>query len=132
MNQLKFPDNKEISMENALTKLKNKVVNDILMCYTEWKNKVSYVKGSCINHIIWANDKITDIGSQLWNANLIARGNLYVSDFLTVDKNIFSYDQFREKWDINATELTKREYVDIKWLFVVLIVPQLRIRISPI
>ena len=53
-------------MENALTNLNNgitKVFDDMLMCYIDWKNKVSYVKGSCINHIIWANDKITNIGS---------------------------------------------------------------------
>ena len=110
MNQLKFPDNKEISMENALTKLKNKVVNDILMCYTEWKNKVSYVKGSCINHIIWVNDKITDIGSQLWNANLIERGNLYVSDFSTVDKTSLVTINFAKIRILTQQKSLKLEY----------------------
>ena len=62
IKQLKFSENIEISIENTLTSNNCKIVQDVLLCYREWKNKVVLSRGVCINHIVWANDKITDIG----------------------------------------------------------------------
>ena len=50
----------------------------------------------------------------MWNENLISRGILYISDFLAPDKSIMNYDQFREKWNLEITEISARQYVDLK------------------
>ena len=47
--------------------------------------KIVNVKGTCLNHVVWANKSITDIGSQLWNEDLIYCGILYITDFLNED-----------------------------------------------
>ena len=114
IKQLKFSENIEISIENTLTSNNCKIVQDVLLCYREWKNKVVLARGRCINHIVWANDKITDIGTRMWNEDLISRGILYISDFLAPDQSIMNYDQFREKWNLEITEISARQYVDFK------------------
>ena len=40
IKQLKFSENIEISIENTLTSNNCKIVEDVLLCYREWKNKV--------------------------------------------------------------------------------------------
>ena len=88
VRQLKFPDQIEISVENALTCEKSVIVKNFLTTFVQWKNKIVNVKGTCLNHVVWANKSITDIGSQLWNENLICRGILYITDFLNEDSTI--------------------------------------------
>ena len=114
LKQLNFPDNVEIAVKNALTYKKYTITKDVLDCYTEWKEKVSNAKESCINHVVWSNKKITDIGSRLWNGELISRKIYYISDFINVDYSIMTYDEFRVKWNIDRSNLSSREYVDIK------------------
>ena len=77
VRQFKFPDQIEISVENALTCEKSVIVKNILTTFVQWKNKIVNVKGTCLNHVVWANKSITDIGSQLWNENLIYRVSYY-------------------------------------------------------
>ena len=84
------------------------------MTFLNWKNKVVNAKKTCLNHIVWANKNITDIGSQLWNENLINRGILNISDFLAVNNTIMNYDQFCQKWDLDVADISSRDYVDIK------------------
>ena len=91
------------------------IVKNILTTFVQWKNKiVNVVKGTCLNHVVWANKSITDIGSQLWNENLIYRGILYITDFLNEDSTIMNYNQFCVNWDLDVSEITSRDYVDIK------------------
>ena len=63
---------------------------------------------------MWANKSITDIGSQLWNENLIYRGILYITDFLNKDSTIMNYDQFCVNWNLDVSQITIKDYVDIK------------------
>ena len=49
-----------------------------------------------ITHVVWANKRITDIGSHMCNENLITRGTFYFADFSAPDKSIMTYNQFRE------------------------------------
>ena len=114
VRQFKFPDQIEISVENALTCEKSVIVKNILTTYVQWKNKIVNVKGTCLNHAVWANKSITDIGSQLWNENLIYRGILYITDFLNEDSTIMNYNQFCVNWDLDVSEITSKDYVDIK------------------
>ena len=72
------------------------------------------MKGTCLNHVVWANKSITDKGSQLWNENLIYRGILYITDFLNEDSTIMNYNQFCVNWDLDVSEITSRDYVDIE------------------
>ena len=65
------------------------------------------MKGTCLNHVVLAIKSITDIGSQLWNKNLLYRGILYIRIFL-------NYNQFCVNWDLDVSEITSRDYVDIK------------------
>ena len=89
------------------------------------KNKIVNVKGTCLNHVVWANKSITDIGSQLWNENLIYRGILYITDFLNEDSTIMNYNQFCVNWDLDVSEITSiGTMLTSKWQYVVSIVPQ--------
>ena len=90
------------------------IVKNFLTTFVQWKNKIVNVKGTCLNHVVWANKSITDIGSQLWNENLICRGILYITDFLNEDSTIMNYNQFCVNWDLDVSEITSRDYVDIK------------------
>ena len=114
VRQLKFLGQIEISVDNALTCEKSVIVKNILTTFVQWKNKIVNVKGTCSNHVVWANKSITEIGSQLWNENLIYRGILYIKDFLNGDSTIMNYNQFCVNWDLDVSEITSRDYVDIK------------------
>ena len=46
-----------------------------------------------MNHVVWENNKITDIGSRIWNEELISRDIMYISDFLNSDNSLMSYRQ---------------------------------------
>ena len=67
-----------------------------------------------MNHVVWANNKITDIGSRIWNKELISRDIIYISDFLNSDNSLMSYKQFRIKWNLEITDISSNAYVDIK------------------
>ena len=67
-----------------------------------------------MNHVVWANNKITDIGSRIWNKKLISRDILYISDFINNDNRLMTYSQFRNKWNLDITYISSKAYVDIK------------------
>ena len=67
-----------------------------------------------MNHVVWANNKITDIGSRIWNKKLISRDILYISDFINNDNSLMTYSQFRNKWNLDITDISSKAYVDIK------------------
>ena len=108
IQQLKFPHVIEIPIDNALARKSCRVVQDILTCYMEW-NKAVNARGKCINPIVWANNKITDIGSQMWNENLITRGIFYIADFSAPDNSIMTYNQFREQWNLDSPEISSKQ-----------------------
>ena len=51
-----------ISIENSLTINKCGFTFDLLNCYREWKNRSADASGGTMNHCIWNNSFITDIG----------------------------------------------------------------------
>ena len=114
VSQLKFPTNIEISIENGLASKRYRIVSDILSCYREWKVRVVTARDGCMNHVVWANNKITDIGSRIWNKKLISRDILYISDFINNDNSLMTYSQFRNKWNLDITDISSKAYVDIK------------------
>ena len=91
-----------------------RIVSDILSCYREWKVRVVTARDGCMNHVVWANNKITDIGSRIWNKKLISRDILYISDFINNDNSLMTYSQFRKKWNLDITDISSKAYVDIK------------------
>jgi len=114
INQLKFPDNVVISIENALTCNNSGFVMDLINYYTEWKNRSAEVSGGTVDHCIWSNLFITDIGAKLWNPLLINKNILYLSQFVNENGEVVSYDQFISKWEIGAQDLTRTEYATIR------------------
>ena len=74
-----------------------------------WKVRLVTARDGCMNHVVWANNKITDIGSRIWNKELISRDTLYISD-----SSLMSYSQFRNKWNLEITYISSKAYVDIK------------------
>ena len=42
-----FPMNIEISIENSLASETLRIVNNILLCYKEWKDKIVTARGKC-------------------------------------------------------------------------------------
>ena len=114
VSQLKFPTNIEISIENGLASKRYRIVSDILSCYREWKVRVVTARDGCMNHVVWANNKITDIGSRIWNKKLISRDILYISDFINNDNSLMTYSQFRNKWNLDITDISSKAYVEIK------------------
>ena len=70
---------------------------------------------SCINHCIWGNNLIRDIGSKMWNISLIDNDLNYLTDFINAEGEVMSYRDFCMTtlsgcWHI----ITNKEYVDIK------------------
>ena len=91
--QLKFPENITISVENGLAKINCLFTQDVLNCYTEWKISSANAALGSIDHCVWSNPAITDIGSKLWNNQLIDTGIFYISDFLSIDQStLLNYD----------------------------------------
>ena len=97
INQLKFPDYMVISIENSLTINKCGFMYDLLNCYREWKNKSAEASGGTVDHCIWNNSFITDIGSKFWNALLISKNIMYLSQFVNENGEVMSYEQFITK-----------------------------------
>ncbi len=72
--QLKYPDHVNISIENGLARKNCNFTQNLLDCYTEWKARSAAAASRTIDHCIWANSRITDIGAKLWNVCLIQAG----------------------------------------------------------
>ena len=114
VNQLAHPTYPTISIENRLVKNGCHFASDLLDCYYNWKIGAAARTGGSINHCIWQNALITDVGSRLWNETLINIGVLYVTDFLTDSGDILSYNEFLRKWDLMSSQLSTNKYVNIK------------------
>ena len=114
-NQLKYRDNVCISIENGLTKKPSFYYTlDLLNSYQDWKSRASEAREATINHCVWANPSITDVGAKLWNDSLIRRGVYYLNQFLADDMSLLPYVNLLEKWELNQADLSKNRYVDIK------------------
>ena len=88
---------------------------DVLNCYTEWKISSANAALGSIDHCVWSNPAITDIGSKLWNKHLIDKGIFYISDFLSIDQStLLNYDMFINKWELTPnTTISKTDYCNI-------------------
>ena len=69
----------------------------------------------CINHCIWGNSSIREMGSKLWLTKLIDNNINYISEFVNSEGEVMSYHEFctvtlDRCWHI----ITKRDYVDLK------------------
>ena len=114
-NQLLYHRHPIISIENGLIKSSSFVfTQDLLAAYQDWKNKTASSRGVSINHCVWANPNITDVGAKLWNDTLIGKGVKYLHHFLTEEGTILSYRDFLIKWDLNPSDFSSNRYVDIK------------------
>lgn len=114
--QLKFPNHIIICIENGLLANNNRggFSENLLNSYQEWKSKCS-IAGECtINHCIWGNDKITDIGSSLWNTELIYKGIMYLTDFITENGDILPYPNFLRRWGLSNRQVSTTNYASIK------------------
>ena len=109
--QLKFPDHITISVENGLAKTNCLFTQDVLNCYSEWKISSANAALSSIDHCVWSNPVITDIGSKLWNNQLIDTGIFYISDFLSIDQStLLNYDTFINKWELTPNTISKIDH----------------------
>ena len=113
--QVKLPEHPGICFENGLVNSEFCFTQDLIRSYIDWKELSSNINNKCINHCIWSNKFITDIGSKLWLPKLINNNINYLSDFVNEDGEVMSYKEFCIKtldrcWHI----ISKREYVDIK------------------
>ena len=111
IKQLKFPNHITISVENGLAKINCHFTQDVLNCYTEWKISSANAALGSIDHCVWSNPAITDIGSKLWNKHLIDKGIFYISDFLSIDQStLLNYDMFINKWELTPnTTISKTD-----------------------
>ena len=114
VSQLAHPSLPIISIENGLVKNGCHYASDLLSCYSEWKKGAAARTSGSINHCIWQNVLITDIGSRLWNPTLINLGVLYIADFLTDSGDIMTYNDLLLKLGITSSQLSTNKYVDIK------------------
>ena len=114
-NQLKYPHFSTISIENGLQDgCSLDFTTDLLGAYQDWKSKASIAHSTSIDHCVWKNKCITDVGRKLWNVLLIERNILYVSDFLTENFSVMSYNDFRVKWGLSTSDISSLTYVNIK------------------
>ena len=115
LRPLKHHEHSGICFENLLVYDKYTFTSDLIHSYSDWKENVSESYSKCINHCIWGNRAITDIGSQLWVPSLINVNINYLSEFVNDTGEVMSYSDFCTKtlyrsWHI----ITNRQYVDIK------------------
>ena len=76
--------------------------------------RVVTARDGCVNHVVWANNKITDIGSRIWNKRLISRGIPYIYDFLNNNNSLRTYhSQFRDKLNLDITKISSKAYINI-------------------
>ena len=72
---------------------------NLLSSYQEWKLKCSIAGDCTVNHCVWGTGMITDIGSSLWNTELIYKGIMYLTDFITENGEPLPYSNFLRRWD---------------------------------
>jgi hypothetical protein len=115
INQLRFPDFPTIAIESGLVAQDTyKFTADLLACYQEWKTEVAAAGSSSINHCVWENKLITDIGAKLWNEVLINKGIHYISDFLDTNNQILDYLGFLRRHNIRQNDVPASRYLVIK------------------
>ena len=115
LNQVRYPDHPGICFENGLISPIFSFSFDLINCYLHWKDTASKNLNCCINHCIWGNKSIKDIGSKLWNPRLIEYNINYLTDFINNEGEVLSYDDFCVSTLSRRRDLiTNREYVDIK------------------
>ena len=115
LSQLQNHEHPGICFENLLVLDKYSFTSDLIHCFADWKENVAKSNSKCINHCIWGNKAITDIGSQLWVPSLINVNINYLSEFVNDAGEVMSYSEFctnslSRSWHI----VTNRQYVDIK------------------
>ena len=113
-NQLRFPEYPLISIENGLVKSRCILTSDLLNCYWSWKEAAAKRYGGSVNHCVWNNRLITDVGAKLMNENLISKSIMYLSDFLSEEKSVLDYSSFLVRWNLTSSDITPIQYVNIK------------------
>ena len=114
VNQLKYPDLPRISVESRLVKRGCNYTTDLISCFNQWKEEAATRLGGSVNHCVWGNERITDIGAKLWNDKLISRGVMYITDFLSDSYSILNYNDFLTKWGLTGADVSANTYVNIK------------------
>jgi hypothetical protein len=111
-NQFRNPGHIIVSIETSGVNVKYKFTEDLLSCFAEWKTASAAAREGSINHCVWANKAITDVGSKLWNEALISQGVYY--QFLDNVGNILPYNQFKTVHNIRLNTISSTDYVAIK------------------
>ena len=115
LSQVKFPEHPGICFENSLISPTFTFTHQLINCYIEWKQTASKNLNACINHCVWGNSSITDIGSKLWNLKLIDNNINYLTEFVNKEGEVMSYKEFCCTSLLgNRHIITNREYVDLK------------------
>ena len=114
INQLRQPNHPALCIENSLVKRGCNFTQDLLTCYSKWREAAAEKLGGSVNHCVWGNSRITDVGARLWNMNLINQGIMYITDFLNDSFVILNYRDFLSKWGLNVDTISSIEYVNIK------------------
>ena len=112
LNQLKFSDHPIISIEAGAVKANRTFCKDLVACFLNWKQLTARCRNKTANFCIWGGG-IPGNDSLLWNDFLIAKNVLYASDFVSNHGQVLSYQDFRYKFNIRATMVTKTEYAHI-------------------
>ena len=81
---------------------------------SQWKLRAAEAGGGSVNHCVWGNKLITDIGAKLFNHYLISKNILYLSDFVDLAGEVLSYEVFIALNHISNHELPSSEYLKIK------------------
>ena len=115
-NQLKYPNQPIISIENSLLKRQSTsgFAHDLLSCYSDWKIRSAAAGNGTVNHCVWGNRVISGLASLRWNTNLLDKNIYYISHFVTEEGEIMTYNQFLNKWEIRSSELSSTEYASIR------------------
>ena len=79
---------------------------EILLYFKE----IVYTEGSG-EFIIWNNSNITIKKRTIFNRHWYDNGIIYIHDLMNNDRNIYTYDEFRLKYNINTT---KQEFNQIR------------------
>ena len=114
INQLLHPNIPTVCIENCLTLKNTGFTFNLLRHYKLWKSISSQSSKSTVNHCVWGSDVITDIGSKFWNDILIDRNIIYLSDFVSEEGNLLSFQQFLRKWGQTSSIISSTQYASIK------------------
>ena len=115
LRQVRYPEHPGICFENGLVNRVHSFTHDLVNSYSEWKNNSAKFNDKCINHCIWENGLITDIGSKLWVPKLINYNIVYLSDFVNKQGEVMTYQEFCiETLDRCWHIISKSEYVNLR------------------